>query len=109
MTRYRAPHTYPWPQVRNTGGWRERAACRGHELPPHYWDDDLEGARETPGQRHRRITRAKAVCRDECPVRDACWADVDDDDTGVHGGVDLREWREEQRRRAEARYAGGAA
>lgn len=88
--------------------WRDRAACHNHaRLLPSTWDDsvmtDDDARRDAPAARAKRIAAAKAVCRTECPVREACMEDVDlDYDEGVRGGEDLRDVRAGRRRQVTA-------
>jgi hypothetical protein len=83
----------PPPERFTAGDWRNDAACADHpRLKPEAWDDttDSDGM-GTASVRWKRIAAAIKVCRTECPVRDACLADVDLRwDEGVRGGVDLR-------------------
>ena len=88
-----SPRSTPPPLQVTTGVWRDAAACRNHpRLPASAWDDAPgPGRRETDGGRAARIAAARAVCRTECPVRQACLDDVHlDYDEGVRGGEDLR-------------------
>jgi hypothetical protein len=81
--------------------WRSEAACLDHpDIPPAFFDDTLgdDEHRETRKERSERIERAKAVCR-TCPVMSECLRAVDLEwDSGVRGGLDLRELREKRRR-----------
>lgn len=98
-----SPRSTPPPRAVTTGSWRAQAACRDHpRLKPSAWDDSPgPGHRETAETRAKRIAAAKAVCRKECPVREACLADVDlFYDEGVRGGEDLRDVRAAARRAA---------
>lgn len=72
--------------------WRDSAACRNHPtLKPGAWDDYAPGDHK---RRAGRIAAAIAVCKNECPVTDACLRDADLEwDEGIRGGVDLRELR----------------
>ena len=65
------------PQGRQRDGWRDQAACQGHD-PAHWFADRREAGSE----------RAKAVCAG-CPVRAACldYAVVTDQRWGVWGGL----------------------
>ena len=102
-----SPRSTPPPLAVTTGSWRPLAACLRHpHVPASAWDDmPGPGRQEGPGGREQRVARAKAVCRTECPVREACLADVDlDYDEGIRGGEDLRDLKA-ARRRARARSA----
>lgn len=73
------------PTVRNDpGDWRLRALCRS--FPAQWWDDSLDGLRETREQRQARHAQAVEVCR-RCPVAAQCEADYDRSlDEGVRFG-----------------------
>lgn len=76
--------------TRNLPGtdWRNSAACLGHPNPQ-WWDDNLDGARETAPQRAARHASAAIVCRG-CPVHNQCLADVEPfRDEGVRAAVVL--------------------
>ena len=90
--RYGVPVTVDLRQLMADEPWRKRAACAGHRrLAPTAWDDALADGREEEKARLRRIGAAKAVCRNECPVRAECARDANPKtDAGVRGGVDLR-------------------
>lgn len=66
-------------------GWREKAACaRSADLT--LWDGQRDVG-ESERARESRQAQAKTTCRAQCPVREACAADVDwRFDEGVRGG-----------------------
>ncbi|TFV90418.1 WhiB family transcriptional regulator [Blastococcus sp. CT_GayMR16] len=101
-----SPRSTPPPPELTTGAWRDRAACHDHpRLKPAAWDDGIVGIHETVQRRAKRIGRAKAVCRTECPVRWEVLAAVNlDYDEGIRGGEDLRDLKA-ARRRARAGWA----
>lgn len=102
-----SPRSTPPPITLTTGEWRAHAACHDHpRLKAAAWDDGILGVREPGEQRAKRIAAAKAVCWNECPVRQQCADAVDlDYDEGVRGGEDLRDVRADRRR---ARWAASA-
>lgn len=60
------------------------SACGGHPFPA-WWDSHVDG--EPRHERDWRHEAALYVCRRQCPVREACTADVDRRvDEGVRGG-----------------------
>lgn len=100
MAGYGTASTFSRPPAPD-GEWRARAVCRNHpRLKPVTWDDHPgPGHRETTDERAKRTAAAKAVCWNECPVRQPCLDDVDlNHDEGIRGGRDLRALRAARRR-----------
>lgn len=81
-------------QSQVTGGWRDRAACRGEE-------PDLFFPIGTAGPARIDLARAQQICAG-CPVREDClqWALDHSIDHGVWGGLG-----EEQRKSLKRRSA----
>lgn len=105
MTALRFRLTIPldYPKI-EVDGWRTRALCAQRVkagTAEAWWFDDKVGVddvREDPPSRRRRMARARAVCA-QCPVLQSCLADVEPaNDTGMRGGVDLRDlWDSDKR------------
>ena len=82
--------------------WRAQAACASR-VSEKLWDDYLEG--ETQEQTKTRHQKAKAICRNECPVRGKCSNDVDwRIDEGVRGGHVLPALHTNRSRHEEAMF-----